>query len=219
MTSHIKNHNDRLFFAAPPYRNPNISGLIRTLKKEISSTKTKRILIFCNEFQQKKQLQQSTLIQQNMAHALHTKLSSLATVHTSILNYQDSLRTRARAMDTFRGLPSHSYHDTDYHQKTPSHDLYDVHIMISTDLAARGLDVSDISHVIHYDLPTDADTYVHRSGRAGRFGQRGKIISIITSSQEFVLERLVNQLQLQNCISCLARQQRSIKQTQLPKEN
>ena len=54
----------------------------------------------------------------------------------------------------------------------------DVKILIATDVAARGIDVDNISHVINYDMPRTADVYVHRIGRTGRAGSKGTAISI-----------------------------------------
>ncbi|MCC6314428.1 MAG: DEAD/DEAH box helicase [Thermomicrobiales bacterium] len=53
-------------------------------------------------------------------------------------------------------------------------------ILIATDVAARGLDIPDVSHVINYDLPDSAEAYVHRIGRTGRAGRAGEAISLIT---------------------------------------
>ncbi len=50
----------------------------------------------------------------------------------------------------------------------------------STDVAARGIDVDNISHVINFDLPNEPDNYVHRIGRTGRAGQKGKALSFCT---------------------------------------
>jgi ATP-dependent RNA helicase RhlE len=50
-------------------------------------------------------------------------------------------------------------------------------VLVATDVAARGLDVDDITHVINYDLPVEAETYVHRIGRTGRAGAVGDAIS------------------------------------------
>jgi ATP-dependent RNA helicase SrmB len=55
----------------------------------------------------------------------------------------------------------------------------DVKILIATDVAARGLDVPDVSHVINYDMPRGADVYLHRIGRTGRAGAKGVAISLI----------------------------------------
>ncbi len=54
-----------------------------------------------------------------------------------------------------------------------------VNLMIATDVAARGLHIPDVSHVINYDLPQDAEDYVHRIGRTARFGSEGEAISFI----------------------------------------
>lgn len=55
----------------------------------------------------------------------------------------------------------------------------EVKILIATDVAARGLDVPDVSHVINYDMPRGADVYLHRIGRTGRAGSKGVAISLI----------------------------------------
>ncbi len=53
----------------------------------------------------------------------------------------------------------------------------EIRIVVATDLAARGLDLEDFSHVINYDMPADADSYVHRIARTGRGGQQGTALS------------------------------------------
>ncbi len=55
--------------------------------------------------------------------------------------------------------------------------------LIATDVAARGIDIENISLVINYDLPLDKENYVHRTGRTGRAGQKGKAISFVTPTQ------------------------------------
>ncbi len=63
-------------------------------------------------------------------------------------------------------------------------------IIIATDVAARGLDVSRISHVINYDVPSDNETYVHRIGRTGRAGRSGQAILFITPRERRLLKGL-----------------------------
>jgi ATP-dependent RNA helicase DeaD len=68
-------------------------------------------------------------------------------------------------------------------------------LLIATDVAARGIDVDSISHVINYELPDDMEVYTHRSGRTARAGKSGICISIIHSRETFKirqLERMVN---------------------------
>lgn len=60
-------------------------------------------------------------------------------------------------------------------------------ILVATDVAARGLDVERISHVINYDLPIDTESYVHRIGRTGRAGRQGDAISFVTPRERRLL--------------------------------
>ena len=65
-----------------------------------------------------------------------------------------------------------------------------VDIVIATDVAARGLDVSRISHVINYDMPMDAETYVHRIGRTGRAGRSGEAILFVHPRERRAMQNL-----------------------------
>ena len=60
-----------------------------------------------------------------------------------------------------------------------------VQLLVATDVAARGLDVDDLTHVINYGLPDDVENYTHRSGRTGRAGKKGTSISIIHIREKF----------------------------------
>jgi ATP-dependent RNA helicase DeaD len=60
-------------------------------------------------------------------------------------------------------------------------------ILVATDVAARGLDVDRISHVVNHDIPTDTDSYVHRIGRTGRAGRSGTAISFVTPRETRLL--------------------------------
>jgi len=63
-------------------------------------------------------------------------------------------------------------------------------IIIATDVAARGLDVSRITHVINYDVPYDTEAYIHRVGRTGRAGRTGKAILLVTPRERSWLKTL-----------------------------
>jgi ATP-dependent RNA helicase DeaD len=63
-------------------------------------------------------------------------------------------------------------------------------ILVATDVAARGLDVERISHVVNYDLPTDTEPYVHRIGRTGRAGRSGDAISFVTPRENHLLRAI-----------------------------
>lgn len=63
-------------------------------------------------------------------------------------------------------------------------------ILIATDVAARGLDVNDVSHVFNYHLPFDSESYVHRIGRTGRAGKEGIAVSIVTPHEFRMLQKI-----------------------------
>lgn len=72
---------------------------------------------------------------------------------------------------------------------------HQIKVLVATDLAARGIDVSAISHIINYDIPPDPQVYVHRIGRTARMGARGVAITFVTREQGKELtnvERLIN---------------------------
>jgi ATP-dependent RNA helicase DeaD len=58
-----------------------------------------------------------------------------------------------------------------------------VRLLVATDIAARGLDIEHVTHVINYDVPDTTDAYVHRIGRTGRVGRTGRAITLVTPSQ------------------------------------
>jgi ATP-dependent RNA helicase DeaD len=63
-------------------------------------------------------------------------------------------------------------------------------ILVATDVAARGLDVDRISHVLNYDIPTDTEAYVHRIGRTGRAGRSGDAILFVTPRERYLLKAI-----------------------------
>lgn len=74
---------------------------------------------------------------------------------------------------------------------------HQIKLLIATDLAARGIDISAISHIINYDIPVDPQVYVHRIGRTARMGARGRAISFVTREQGkqiTEIEKLINKM-------------------------
>jgi len=63
-------------------------------------------------------------------------------------------------------------------------------VLVATDLASRGIDVADISHIINYDIPEDPEAYVHRVGRTARMGAAGKAFTFVTREEGEELTRI-----------------------------
>ncbi len=63
-------------------------------------------------------------------------------------------------------------------------------ILVATDIAARGIDVSKVSHVVNYDIPATAEAYIHRIGRTGRAEQKGKAFNLVTSEDQVILKSI-----------------------------
>lgn len=95
---------------------------------------------------------------------------------------------------TLRGFPAEALNG-DLSQDTREQVLNrfrrgQIKVLVATDVAARGLDIDGISHVFNFDLPTDAEIYVHRIGRTGRAGKTGIAVSLVTPKEQFRLRQI-----------------------------
>ncbi|MEF1250999.1 DEAD/DEAH box helicase, partial [Vibrio owensii] len=70
-----------------------------------------------------------------------------------------------------------------------------VRVMVATDVAARGLDIEDLPHVVNYDMPFLAEDYVHRIGRTGRAGKQGHAVSFVNREEELTVVQVENLIQ------------------------
>ena len=105
-----------------------------------------------------------------LAKRLHSAGINAKEIHGDLVQKQ-----RNRVMESFR--------------------KHQIRVLVATDLAARGIDVSAISHIINYDIPPDPEVYVHRIGRTARMGARGVAITFVTREEGKELtnvERLIN---------------------------
>jgi ATP-dependent RNA helicase RhlE len=74
---------------------------------------------------------------------------------------------------------------------------WDVDTLVATDVAARGIDVADITHVVNFDAPEDQDGYVHRTGRTGRAGRDGLAITFVLGDQARDIGAIAHKLGLE----------------------
>jgi ATP-dependent RNA helicase DeaD len=72
-----------------------------------------------------------------------------------------------------------------------------LHLLVATDVAARGLDIEHVTHVINYDLPNNTEIYVHRIGRTGRVGRTGRAITFVTPKQRDEIPRIEREAKTQ----------------------
>lgn len=70
-------------------------------------------------------------------------------------------------------------------------------LLVATDVAARGIDVDGITHVIHYNLPDDVENYTHRSGRTARAGKKGESLAIIGTKEQYKIKQIEKVIQTQ----------------------
>jgi superfamily II DNA/RNA helicase len=98
------------------------------------------------------------------------------------------------------GFPAVALHgDMDQHARMKALDQFrngEMKILVASDVAARGLDIPEVSHVFNYDVPHHAEDYVHRIGRTGRAGRAGAAFTIVTRSDEksvAAIEKLIGQ--------------------------
>ncbi|MDO9356851.1 MAG: DEAD/DEAH box helicase, partial [Solirubrobacteraceae bacterium] len=73
-----------------------------------------------------------------------------------------------------------------------------INVLVATDVAARGIDIDDITHVINYDAPEDREAYVHRTGRTGRAGRVGISVTLVAPGQEGEVASIVRELGLED---------------------
>ncbi len=124
-----------------------------------------------------------------LVHAKHRYevLKRIADIHPNIYGIV-FCRTRQETKEVADKLMEDGYNADALHGdlSQPQRDMVmnrfrqkHLQILVATDVAARGLDVSDLSHIINFNLPDDLEVYIHRSGRTGRAGKKGICISII----------------------------------------
>ena len=112
-----------------------------------------------------------------------------AGISTEALHGNKAQNARVRALEAFRAGKAR--------------------VLVATDIAARGIDVAGISHVINFDPPGDGETYVHRIGRTGRAGAKGIGITLVAPSEHHDVSQLAARLGLEHGLPTTATERRT----------
>jgi len=145
-------------------------------------------LIFNDKTKVNRAIEEYYLLTENKNKALYELLE-----HTEItsaivfVNYRSSARKISEQLQK-KNILSASFSADDEEKKRLRilRDFKDgnIRILCATDAMARGIDITDVSHIIHYDLPMDLSTYVHRSGRTAHQGNTGIVITLIEEAEQ-----------------------------------
>ncbi len=114
-----------------------------------------------------------------LVHLLKHQKSDLVMVFCNTRRNTDFVANNLE-MNGLRALAIHGGFSQDKRNRTiEDFHAKDIHVLVCTDVAARGLDIKGISHVYNYDIPKDDKDYIHRIGRTARAGKKGKVINIL----------------------------------------
>ncbi len=168
-----------------------------------SATMPARIRTLANRFMRDPQ---SVLIKRNVQNALAieqryylvhendktnalTRLFEIEPIHSALIFARTRAETSQLANElVVRGIPAEAIHgDLDQNARERVLGRFranQLKVLVATDVAARGLDIEDISHVFNYHLPDDAEVYIHRIGRTGRAGKTGIAITLLSPREK-----------------------------------
>jgi ATP-dependent RNA helicase DeaD len=135
------------------------------------------------------------LVNQADKLAAITRLFEIEPIKSALIFVRTRIGTGELANElSRRGFPAESLSgdlSQEARERTLNHFRQNqVKVLVATDVAARGLDIDDISHVFNYDLPDDPEIYIHRIGRTGRAGKSGIAISMVTPREKRLLRQI-----------------------------
>ena len=118
-----------------------------------------------------------------------TRLFEIEPIHSALIFARTRAETATLANElVVRGIPAEAIHgDLDQYARERVLGRFranQLKVLVATDVAARGLDIEDISHVFNYHLPDDAEVYIHRIGRTGRAGKTGIAITLLSPKEK-----------------------------------
>jgi ATP-dependent RNA helicase DeaD len=139
--------------------------------------------------------QRHYLVNQGDKLAALTRLFEIEPITSALIFVRTRIGTGELANElTRRGFPAESLNG-DLSQESRERTLTrfrqnQIKVLVATDVAARGLDIDNISHVFNYDLPDDPEIYIHRIGRTGRAGKTGVAITMVTPREKRLLRQI-----------------------------
>ena len=128
--------------------------------------------------------------QQLLDHLLRDSSLKQAIVFTATKRDADSLAERLTEHGFYAGAQHGDMHQCSRNRTLTALRRGQLRVLVATDVAARGIDVPDITHVVNFDLPKQAEDYVHRIGRTGRAGRSGIAINLVNHNDTFQWRRI-----------------------------
>jgi len=126
-----------------------------------------------------------------LVHLVKKDKSGLVMVFCNTQRNTDFVARNLEALGV-NALAIHGGHSQDKRKQTmKKFHSKDIDVMVCTDVAARGLDIKDVSHVYNYDLPKEPEQYIHRIGRTARAGEEGKAVNILASRDYDLFNKLM----------------------------
>lgn len=170
-----------LFSATMP---PRIRKLAERFMRDPQSVVIKRDTLTAAAIEQR-----YYLVNENHKTNALTRLFEIEPIHSALIFARTRAETSTLANElVVRGIPAEAIHgDLDQNARERVLGRFrsnQLKVLVATDVAARGLDIDDISHVFNYHLPDDAEVYVHRIGRTGRAGKTGVAITLLSPREK-----------------------------------
>ncbi len=132
-----------------------------------------------------------------LAHLIEKEHPSLAIVFTATRRAADFVN-RYLQSENVESMAIHGGHTQTARERIlEGFHRGKVHILVATDVAARGLDIKNVSHVFNYDIPKNALDYTHRIGRTARFGKTGKAISLLSNEDHHLFRGILRQISIE----------------------
>jgi ATP-dependent RNA helicase DeaD len=170
-----------LFSATMP---PRIRTLANRFMRDPQSVTVKRSTLTAAAIEQR-----YYLVHENDKTNALTRLFEIEPIHSALIFARTRAETSTLANElVIRGIPAEAIHgDLDQNARERVLGRFranQLKVLVATDVAARGLDIDDISHVFNYHLPDDAEVYIHRIGRTGRAGKTGIAITLLSPREK-----------------------------------